>query len=220
MSNGITAWSFSRLSTYRQCPQKLKFTAIDKLKDPGSAAMDRGTEIHKECENYLRGLEEDVPASAMLFKIEMENLLNKEAWPEQQFAFRKDWTECAYFAKDVWLRVKIDAIVIDGAYGRVIDFKTGKVKPDGLEQLELCAIAAFIHYPHLQTVDVELWFLDHGIELPGEPLRYRREALPRLKAEWEKKVRHMFVDTRFMPTPSMLCGWCHFRKDNGGPCQY
>ena len=39
-----------------------------------------------------------------------------------------------------------------------------------------------------------------------------------LKALWEQNVKPMFKDEIFAPLPSYMCRWCHFRKDNGGPC--
>ena len=43
-------WSYSRLTTWEQCPLKAKLKYIDGLKEPGSPAMDRGTAIHKDAE--------------------------------------------------------------------------------------------------------------------------------------------------------------------------
>ncbi len=42
----IKAWSYSRLQTYTQCPQKAKFQVIDKLKEPDGAAGLKGTRVH------------------------------------------------------------------------------------------------------------------------------------------------------------------------------
>ena len=50
----ITSWSFSRWNVYEECPAKAKYKFIDKLKEPGSAAMDRGTALHKQCEDFLK----------------------------------------------------------------------------------------------------------------------------------------------------------------------
>lgn len=51
----IPYWSFSLYSTYRECPLKAKFRAIDKIKEPGSVHMDRGNDIHKLCEDFIKG---------------------------------------------------------------------------------------------------------------------------------------------------------------------
>ena len=36
--NGVTAWSYSRLSDYQQCPAKFKHKHMDKLPDPPGPA--------------------------------------------------------------------------------------------------------------------------------------------------------------------------------------
>lgn len=51
----IAYWSFSLYSTYRECPLKAKFRAIDKIKEPGNEYMDRGNDVHKLCEDYIKG---------------------------------------------------------------------------------------------------------------------------------------------------------------------
>lgn len=52
----ITYWSFSLYNTYKQCPLKAKFNALDKIKEPGNDAMQRGNDVHKLCEDYIKGL--------------------------------------------------------------------------------------------------------------------------------------------------------------------
>ena len=51
----VTSWSFSRYSTYKQCPLKLKLSAIDRIREPGNEAMARGDAIHKLAEKYIKG---------------------------------------------------------------------------------------------------------------------------------------------------------------------
>lgn len=50
----ITRWSYSLWKTYNTCPRKVKFSRIDGIKEPGSAAMDRGNAIHQEAEDFIR----------------------------------------------------------------------------------------------------------------------------------------------------------------------
>ena len=44
------AIGFSKLDCFRACPQKFRFQFIDKIPQPGSAAMERGSKIHDEAE--------------------------------------------------------------------------------------------------------------------------------------------------------------------------
>lgn len=49
-------WSFSRYSVYKQCPAKARYKFIDKLPEPAAKPLDRGSLIHKQAENYIKGL--------------------------------------------------------------------------------------------------------------------------------------------------------------------
>lgn len=52
----ILYWSFSLYNSYKQCALKAKFNAIDKIKEPGNEAMQRGNDVHKLCEDFIKGL--------------------------------------------------------------------------------------------------------------------------------------------------------------------
>ena len=60
----ITSWSFSRWNVYNTCPAQAKYKFIDKLPEPGSPAMDRGSAIHKGVEQYILGAAAKPPADA------------------------------------------------------------------------------------------------------------------------------------------------------------
>src|SRR3546814_12779240 len=47
----IKYWSFSLYNTHKQCPLKAKLNAVDKIKEPGNDAMQRGNDVHKLCED-------------------------------------------------------------------------------------------------------------------------------------------------------------------------
>jgi hypothetical protein len=221
-NNGVTAWSISRLNTYTQCPLKFKLTAIDKLKEPGSVAMDRGAAIHKEAEWYLNGLTAEIPESLKLMTEEFEVIKGLGAKAELEVTFTKDWGITGWFDADAWCRIKIDAMVLDKDTIRIIDFKTGKFRPnenDAYEaQLELYALAALTLYPDVDHVSAELWFLDSGDLIGTKHGSYSHKDVPELRTKWETKVTPMFVDTMFAPRLNQYCKWCHFRKENGGPC--
>ena len=56
-------WGYSKLETFEKCPQKFKYQFIDKLPQPGSAAMERGSKMHESIESYLNGwVKELIPA--------------------------------------------------------------------------------------------------------------------------------------------------------------
>lgn len=230
MSNGVTAWSYSRYADYKQCPLFFKLKHVDKLKPPGSAAMDRGSEIHKEGENYLKAVKKPkaVPVTYKHFAEEMQQLRELKPRVELQLGFTVDWTPAAasgrdpygWFAKDTWLRIVCDVDVrYDDHTADIIDFKTGRKYDTNEEQVELFSCAPFMEDPALTHVTTRLWYLDQPED--NEVIReYTRKDFEAIKKDWTKKVRPMFADTKFAPKPNSKCRFCHFRKENGGPCRF
>lgn len=229
----ITSWSFSRYSTYSQCPQRAKYLYIDKMKEPGSPAMERGNAIHAMAERYVLGTTARLPKELKLFADFFKSTrAAKKRDPmavvvEETWAFRKDWTQTTW---DDWngchLRVKLDLAILDGDTVTVVDHKTGKYSPQWnlqgyAEQVELYALAA-LHIYNGVTVVPRLHFLDHDIVHPpsDEPLTFTARDRPRLKKEWTARTRAMLNDRTFAPKPSNMCRFCSFRKDNHGPCQF
>lgn len=216
----ITAWSYSRYKDYVTCPFKAKCKHVDKIKEPGNAAMERGSAIHKMAEDYVKSmLTALLPPELKYFEEELKFLKKVRAKCEQDVAFTKDWKSTGWFDRDAWLRVKMDVYVFyaDTKSIDIIDHKTGKPKDDYIDQLELYAIAGLLLFPEAVSVRTMIWYIDSGEEVFKV---YKRIELAKLIAKWEKKTAPMLQDVRFAPKPGNYCRWCYFRKDNDGPCQY
>lgn len=216
----ITAWSYSRWSDYEQCPLKAKLKYIDKIKELGSPAMERGSMIHTLAENFVKGpARAAVPAELKPFAKEFRELRKIKATAEDSWAFTKTWEPTGWFDYNAWCRVKMDVFYMKGDTLVVIDHKTGKPREGNEDQLSLYAVAGFAHEPTAKRVSAELWYLDAG---ERKPLEYTREQFDQLKYDWVQKVKPMLNDTRFAPCPGNHCRWCYFRKNgpNGGPCVY
>jgi RecB family exonuclease len=213
----ITAWSYSRYGLYEQCPFKAKLLYIDKFKEPGSPALDKGVAVHSEIERYLKLKDEPLPQSAIKLCADYEELKAKKPYVELEVAFNEKWEPVDWFAKDAWARIKIDALIKDGDYCLVIDHKTGRVRDSYEPQLELYALTGLLMFPTVNTVDTALYFVDAGRKYEGQ--RYTRDDLELLKTRWTERVRPMLTDTTFPATPNQYCKSCVFRKSNGGVCE-
>lgn len=221
----LQAWSFSRFATYEDCPQKIKFSAIDRIKEPEAtkgAAAARGTDIHTLGEEYLKGKRRTLPTPYKPFAEEMKRLKRLKAIAEGDITLRKDWSLTRWDDwNGAWLRIKIDALAMDGGVLDIVDFKTGKVRDKNRLQLELYAIGGLIKYPEAVGVRSRLLYLDSA-EIIEE--NYGRAALPMLQKLWLKRTKPMLTDTRFKPTPNYSCRWCFYRKSNaaagGGQCEF
>jgi CRISPR/Cas system-associated exonuclease Cas4 (RecB family) len=223
MNQKITAWSYSRWTTYEECPYRAKMKFIARHQEPSNPAAERGTAIHKLAEEYLNGERRTVPAELKTLQREFRDARKVDGIrTEAEMAYTAEWNVTGWFDRDAWCRIKIDLLVPPKTgVTRVVDLKTGRFKPGTYTpQLELYAIAALIAYPE-HEVRAELWFSDHGIVHYGEPaLTYSPDDLPRLKKLWEKRTKAMLSDTKFAPRPGGYCRWCSFSKAKGGSCKF
>jgi len=228
----LTSWSYSRYSDWRQCPLKAKLKHIDKLKEPGSPAMERGNQLHKDAETYIKGLMPKLNPELGLFKAEfaaLRKLYKSKKQPmivEDNWAFAKDWSESTWNDwVNCWVRIKLDCahyvaegvmVVTDWKSGKPNDYKTMEY----MEQLELYALAALLLHPHLEQVQVRIGWVDVGKMYPEEPLIYTPADTKRLRKEWDGRVRPMMADTKFVAKPNAMCRYCWFgqsKKAEGGP---
>lgn len=227
----ITSWSFSRYNVYKECPLKAKYKFIDKLKEPGSAAMDRGNVIHALAEDYLAGRVTKLAPELKLFKEEFAaGRKQKVKFVEEAWTFKQDWSQTD--VKDwngAWLRVKLDFAYLNVAHNAlvVVDHKTGKYNERKFdeyeEQLQLYGLAGLKQHPTVAVVSPRLWYLDHGIIHPNpevEEIEFFRKDEVYLDKLWRAKIKPMMTDTTFKPKPGNACTYCHFKKANGGPCKY
>lgn len=215
------AWGFSKLDTYWTCPRKFMYAFIEKIKDEGSPAMDRGSKVHSDIEEWLNGWVKELPMEAQLhFKAELEDLKTKDFKAEAAWGFNPDWTKRKdWFGKDCWLRAKVDAHYLTASQDDlvVIDFKTGKYRVPSTDQVELYAIAGSAVYPQAKRVRAEFWFIDTGETYAKD---YTREELHALRTKFEKYVEPIYADRTFSPIPSRECRWCQHSRTKGGKCQY
>lgn len=214
----FTAWSYSRYNDYTKCPAYAKYSHLDKLPQPGSIYLERGSLVHKSAENFATNKVKKLPEELKLFIDEFKDLRKRKLEIESQWAVDKNWKKADWFAKNTWCRMVVDAAhTIDKTSFKVIDYKTGKVREENKKQLGLYALGAFSRYPHLQTVVTSLWYLDQGIEVEEN---FKSSQVPELKKFWIKETKAMLNDTTFAPRPNDSCRYCHYRKDNGGRCKF
>lgn len=218
----ITAWSFSRWRDYEECPFKAKCKYVLKLKEPDNQYTARGSQIHKEAEDYAGGALKKLPASLASFKDEFAKLRKLSPQLEQQWAFTRSWQPTGWFDSNAWLRIKLDVNVMVKGRRYVIDHKTGKQREEHEDQLGLYALGAFLMHPMDDDLEVQDWYLD---KKPDDPTKivgadFTRDQLDDLKAEWERKTKIMLLDAKFTPKPNDKCRFCHYRKNNGGPCKF
>ena len=227
----ITSWSFSRYNLYKACPAAANFKFNLGLKEPGNAAMQRGTDIHKLAEDFAKGDIKKLPPELSLFKEEFADLKKQKVkYIEDSWTFKADWSLTTWNDwNGAWLRVKMDAayLNIDHNVLVVIDHKTGKFREsknaEYEEQLQLYGLSGLKKFPTIEAVAPRLWYLDEGVihpDLEKEEIIYTRQDEVYLEKLWLGKIKKMMSDTTFKPTPGSACTYCHYRKSNSGPCKF
>ena len=155
----IDRWSYSRLGTYESCPKKAYYSYVEKIPQEQHPAAQRGTRIHQLAEDYIVGKLKVMPRELKLFSEAFEKLredwLEENLHVEQDWAFDKEWAIAPWSGDTTWGRYKIDAFLKEEAFGKVIDFKTGKYWSNQTgyrDQCSLYACGVFSRFPDLENV--------------------------------------------------------------------
>jgi len=216
-------WSYSRWKVFNECRARYEFQFLQKLEQPESPHLARGTFVHKLFEDYL----DDggrVPKELKEFAAELKAIRKLGAIAERTLAFTKSWQETTFDDwANCWLRVKIDADITEPTAATLIDLKTGKPWKDTKDQSEIYAVAKMQRVPAIETVDAEFWYSDSGEVVPYFYSRIR--DFKKLKRKWQARAQEMLAARTFPFTKSAYnCKFCPFRSDkelaNGlpGPC--
>jgi hypothetical protein len=230
-NNRIKTWSYSRLVDFEQCKLRAKLKYIDRIPEPDRElplgktehANDRGTRIHEAAERFVRGEAELIP-ELKAFSAEFHDLRDKYKQGlvslEGEWAVNKDWEPVAWNDRDAWARIKLDAFVrMSKTHAVVIDYKTGKKFGNEIkhaEQTQLYQLAAFLRYPELELIDVELWYTDQD-ELTHT--RYSRTQGMRFFQNFNQRGIAMTTAVEFPPSPNVFaCKWCPYGPRGTGDC--
>lgn len=218
--NPITAWSYSRLTCYEECPAKFKYKNIDKIPEPPAPALERGKALHAEAENFIKFGTATSNWSPYWSRRLGEAVKRGGAESETQKAVTSDWSETGWFDPNVYCRAVFDMVSVEDKKVTMVDFKSGKYRPGTYKgQMDLYAVFGFALYPKVEEVYSSLWFID--TLQTGELMTYNREWFPEGKKYWDTRAKSLLIDTTFPPTPSAdSCRWCSFARSKGGPCQF
>jgi hypothetical protein len=228
----IKAWSYSRLSVFEQCPLRAKLAYIDKIPEPERPlppgktehANDRGTRIHEAAEMFVRGGVELLP-ELQSFKDEFENLRSLyhkgKVSLEGEWGITQEWKPVAWMDRNVWLRVKLDAMVrLDPEQAVVIDYKTGKKAGNEVkhaEQGQLYAVGTANRNPEIEQVTVEFWYTDQD-DITSKT--YDLGEIDTFRQKFHERGIRITSATDFEPRPNMFnCRWCPYGPKGTGHCK-
>ena len=226
-----TSWSFSKLGDFDKCKKYFWLKHEEKIPEPERPlpkgktehANDRGSRIHDNCEQYVRGDHDALcPEADKHFSthIDFLRLLHTEGKVELEgeWGMDRDWNPAPW--KSAWVRMKLDALVHGSPEEAVvIDYKTGKRFGNEIkhaEQTQLYALATVLRYPQLEVVHTELWYPDVKELVVTTYLRH--QAL-RFQNTWNKKGNDLTSCTDWKPNPNQFsCKWCMYGPEHSGHC--
>lgn len=173
-------WSYSALSGYELCPKKWAAQAIHKTtKYTEGPQQAYGKEVHNFLDNRVkkaRPLPMDLAHH--------EGLVAKLAarpgtkLTEVHIGITKELQQCDYWASDIWCRGVIDFITYDADSAVIVDWKTGKVRPD-FDQLDLMTALTMVILPTIKKA-AGMFYWTKEKEITSK--LYTRAELPGL---WE-----------------------------------
>lgn len=245
----ITAWSYSRLTAWEECPFKAKMKFIEKVEEPEGPALARGRAMEDAIYGFLFPKHDGLlkkakarliklPASGELFPEELDALkkIASGVLNNRELAFDREWRQCDWKDWDrVYVRIKMDLLWLSSlkaqfkeptskrdACLRVVDLKSGKIYEDKLDQLDLYLVAALKLEPGVLPMTADVAQAEMWYLDQGETrvATMMRHDLPKKLAAWDKRVAPMLADESFLPTPGWQCKRCYLSKTKGGPCVF
>jgi hypothetical protein len=214
----MTAWSYSSIKTFDQCPKKYYHLKVLKdVKDEGSDATVYGNEAHKAAEEFIK-LGVPLPAKfSYLQKIlNSLNAIRGEKHCELELGIAvtdKGYVPCAFSDTGRWWRGIADLLIINGESAFLVDYKTSKnAKYADTKQLDVLAGAVFTHYPQLKKLKSALAFVvsnefvrkEHTADMAKSYLATFTNELERLAGAEETGV--------WNAKSSPLCAYCPVTK--------
>ena len=203
--------SFSSIKMYENCPKRYYHQRIRKeVQDKGSDATIYGERIHEALEHRLES-KVDLPKESEGYEVLCRGI-EKTArggtlLVEQKLTLSEDLTPTGWWDGDAWVRSILDVLVLHNDTAVVMDWKTGKRRPD-FTQLELFALQVFSHFPDIDKVKSSfLWLKDMQMD---SKTYYRDE----LGSMWGKllqrisRIEQSLAHDKWPPKPSGLCNYC------------
>lgn len=182
--------SYSSLKLYKQCPKQYKALYIDKsIKRQSSPALEKGIRMHKHMEDAVNHATK-LPRTLAKWEPLVSKLRRAGAEAEKEFAVTEQLEPTTFWSKNAWLRGKVDIMLP----GRVIDFKSGQVRPDPFQ-------GEFYRVLAREPIRFNLVYLEHNTVVRTRPPENSIDNIRVVAYSAEH-------DTRFPARPSFLCRYC------------
>lgn len=235
-------YSYSRISTYKQCPRKFKYHYIDKIKteEVEHLALSRGGYLHDLIEHYGGSVSPTITEIFTIEKVqECDLIIDKflssnlgkefvfgsggivEIGKETEIGLRitKDGVfPCSYHDDKVLVRGAIDKLGIMGNVLLIFDWKSGRMKdPKYFDELQtqIYAIWGFLTFPLIDEIHSHYVYIEHNT---SNKYIYKRKYLNNYINNLKSPIKLAESDKTFNKQESKLCDYCEYQticeKDN------
>lgn len=208
------AWSFSALDMFEVCAKKYYHIRVLKThKDVDNEVAADGKFVHQSLfKRVVMG--EPLPITLRHHESVAARFADAKGQKhgEMQLALSDKFEPRDWFAKDVWVRVVIDLLIINGTTATIIDWKTGK-KKERWDQLRLAAAVLSRWMPEIEEFKlVYVWLKDRDLSIfPKEGEKLMKADMRQVWLDFfprVKKIDDALKTTSFPATEGPLCGWC------------
>ena len=206
--------SYSAIKLYENCPLRYyRQRILREVKDEDNQYTIYGSRVHEALEKRLRDNEE-LPKDSAHYEPLIQSIEKAvgdgELYVEREMTLNENLEETGWFDADAWFRGKLDVLIAKGTTAVVMDWKTGKRKPD-FDQLEMFALLTWKIFPEVDRVKASfVWLKDMAMDHEV----YRREQSNELWAKHMGRIRRIYdslENDNWPARPSGLCRFC--------PCQ-
>lgn len=197
-------YTYSNLNTFKNvCPHQFFRRYVKKdIKFVESEAIKWGNEVHTAFEHRVVG-GKPLPLPMQQWEHFAKPLDGRGARCEVKLGITREGKSCDYWAKDVWLRGKVDVVVANGDAAIILDWKTGSSKFESSFELEVGALLLKAQHPALDRIAGRyVWLkedrLGQDYDLSNTQVTFHN--VHGIVSEIEQGG--------FVKRPSGLCGWC------------
>lgn len=207
------AWSYSVLSMYDTCPKKYYHIKVAKdAADDDSKFAGEGKAIHDALyQRVVHGKPLPLPLRYLEPLAKRFAGVKGEKHGELQLALNRNFDPCDWFAKDTYVRAIIDLLIIQGDTAVIVDWKTGKVRPD-FAQIKLSAAVLARQMPEIKKFKLAFVWTKHNEVTPITMGAEHMADVWTDMLERANEIEEALKTTTFPAQESPLCKWCPVKQ--------
>jgi CRISPR/Cas system-associated exonuclease Cas4 (RecB family) len=226
--------SWTRINVFQHCPYQYKAIYLLKKKGEVNPLMIVGRVTHQAIANYNKhclriGADSDfgsweqcswdaIKESNLPAELNQEVLDMVKAYAqshtvpqesvvgaEEEIAINRAGEQVDWLAKDVWVRVIIDLLQIQGNICKITDYKAGYAMKSDPFQLMIYAWVVKKLYPQVTDFQIELDFVRHEWQ---KLYTFSETDIDHIEKSVLAKIENIEKEEKFDPTIGVQCAYC------------